>query len=554
MVKLLTIAGMPRFTRVSGSLVNLPAFVPAAAGRGYSLLMSIINSIFESGCLQGYLQDQSGLVGNAEGIVFVSSARQTADALLEAGRCGRSVTVQGARTGINGGAVPMGGLVVNLTRMNRFLSFAWDENTGIGRICVETGVTLEQLERALASKSIDTGGFDEQSLSAWEEYIGSSELLEFMPNPSEKTATLGGMFACAASGPRLGSGMFFEHVVGVEAVFADGTILNFNADTTLDGRCLQAALLEAVKAHGAPKKHPFEAGPVADGMVGLLCGSEGALAVITALTLRLTAARGHTHGVLIPFESIGQMGEFWRTFQPEAEALPDSPILNADCFDRSCALLVRRATLSQRSGDVLPGFDAEGEGPVLLLQLRTQQEESLFETLELVLSCLTEAGAADDRATVASDSSQLSAMTGIQHRIVEASYFLSANQQCLAADICVPTDGFERIFSRISSEIAQESLFGILMGELLTGQISVRLLPQNVDEGSAAESAYARLLKYWTAEGCVCSGKYGVGRLKKQLLETLSKDQAQLERRLRLLTDPEGLLNPGVVADPAGEP
>lgn len=513
----------------------------------------MINSIFKSGCPDGYLQDQSGLTGCAEGIAFVENARQAADALLEAGRRGLAVTLQGARTGINGGAVPLGGLIVNLTRMNGFVSFEWDEGADTGSISVQAGVTLEQLERALAAKSVDLSGFDERSRAQWARYANSDTVLEFVPNPSEKTATLGGMFACAAFGQRLGAGLFFEHVSGVEAVFADGTILNLGPDAAGDGRDLPTALLENAKAHGAPKKHPFEAGlTTGSGPVALLCGSEGALAIVTGLTLRLVAVRGQAHGVLIPFGSAAQIADFWRAFYPGAQALADKPLLSADCFDPSCALLVRQAT-DARQADALPGFDADGSGPVLLLQLRTEREESLFDALELALSSMTAVGVADDRATVASDSGQLSSMTGIRHRIVEAAYFLSAKQNCPAADICVPEDGFDRIFSRLSIEMAGGSPLGFLMGDLLTGQISVRLLPQNADEEAAAGAAYARWLEFWAAEGCACSGRYGVGRLKKRLFGALSKEQAQLARRLRALADPKGALNPGVAADESGE-
>ena len=518
------------------------------------MITTMINSIFKSGCPEGYLQDQSGLIGSAEAIAFVISAQQAASALAEAARFGQSVTVQGARTGINGGAVPMGGLVINLSRMNGFISFEWDESMGAGRICVQAGVTLEQLEHALASKSVDQSGFDHQSRAAWTRYSRSSELLEFAPNPSEKTATLGGMVACAATGPRVGIGMFFEHVAGAEAVFADGTILRLDSDAMQDEQELLAALFGAVKAHSAPKTHPFEAGFAADeGPIALLCGSEGILAIITQITLRLTAVRGQTHGVLIPLESVAQMMNFWRAFWSGVTLLSEQPLLSADCFDPSCALLVRRASMAQRAGDVLTGFDAAGSGPVLLLQIRTQREESLFDALELVLSCLVGAGVADDKANVASDTSQLSSMMGIQHRVVETACLLSAGKTCLAAELCVPEERFERVFSQLSGDLTDGALLGMLMGDLLTGQLSVRLLPFSADEEAAAETLYACWLEEWAAEGCSCSGKYGIGRIKKRLFGALSKEQAALARTLRALADPKGLINPGVVVDVSGD-
>ncbi|HWQ57511.1 MAG TPA: FAD-binding oxidoreductase, partial [Clostridia bacterium] len=115
-----------------------------------------------------YLGDESRLTGAAEGIVFPQSAQELAQALRSAAQSGLRATAQGARTGLSGGAVPRGGLIVNLTRMNRIL--------GIGRngdgafLRAEGGATLEQIEREAAARG-----------------------LFFPPDPSEKTATVGGM-------------------------------------------------------------------------------------------------------------------------------------------------------------------------------------------------------------------------------------------------------------------------------------------------------------------------------------------------------------------------
>ena len=68
-----------------------------------------------------YLRDESRLIGRAESISFPASEAEVREVLRATAEAGIPVTVQGGRTGITGGAVPHGGHVLNLGRMDRIL-------------------------------------------------------------------------------------------------------------------------------------------------------------------------------------------------------------------------------------------------------------------------------------------------------------------------------------------------------------------------------------------------------------------------------------------------
>lgn len=154
-----------------------------------------------------YLRDESRLAGRADSLSFPSSEEEVREVLRATGADGTPVTVQGGRTGIVGGAVPLGGHVLNLGRMDRILDPSPDPNPNAdpGRrlLRVQPGLPLVRLNEWLQSVS---GG------------------LFFPPDPTESTATLGGMACTNASGARsLAYGPMRRHVQALRLVLADGS-------------------------------------------------------------------------------------------------------------------------------------------------------------------------------------------------------------------------------------------------------------------------------------------------------------------------------------------
>ncbi len=175
-----------------------------------------------------------------EAVVFPRSTQQVAASVAICRRHGAPIVARGAGTSLAGGCLPLavasgGAVVVMLTRMNKILDIDLRNRMAV----VEAGVCNLRLTQALA----DTG-------------------YHFAPDPSSQGAsTIGGNVATNAGGPHtLKYGVTVNHVLGLEAVLHDGSILQL--------------------------------GPVADpcdlDLVGLLVGSEGTLAVVTKIWVRLT--------------------------------------------------------------------------------------------------------------------------------------------------------------------------------------------------------------------------------------------------------------------------
>lgn len=171
-----------------------------------------------------------------EAVVLPETADEVAAAVRIARKHGLPVTARGSGTGLSGGAIPCeGGVVIVTTRMNRILEL--DAENGIA--VVQPGVINLDISKAAAPFG-----------------------LYYAPDPSSQSAcSIGGNVAENAGGPHcLRYGSTVNHVLGLEFVTADGEIVEVGG-TALDQ-------------------------PGYD-LPGVVVGSEGTLAIVTKVTVKL---------------------------------------------------------------------------------------------------------------------------------------------------------------------------------------------------------------------------------------------------------------------------
>jgi glycolate oxidase len=171
-----------------------------------------------------------------ECVVFPRSTQQVSEVIRLCNQEEVPVVARGAGTSLAGGCLPVGGgVVLVLTRMKKILKIDLRNRMAL----VEAGVLNAELTRALAGSGY-----------------------HFAPDPSSQTAcTIGGNVATNAGGPHtLKYGVTAQHVLGLEAVLGDGTIVEIG---------------------------PVE-NPGSLDLAGVLVGNEGTLAVATKVWVRLT--------------------------------------------------------------------------------------------------------------------------------------------------------------------------------------------------------------------------------------------------------------------------
>ncbi|MDR0424750.1 MAG: FAD-binding oxidoreductase [Clostridiales Family XIII bacterium] len=259
-------------------------------------LIRPISNIYE-----GYLCDESHVAGAAESISFPRSEAELAMVIGSDGLRGRPITVQGGRTGISAAAVPQGGHIINMSRMDRVTGMRTD-SAGKFYLRLQPGITLSQLNACISQKSFDISGWDAGSQAAYAAFR-QSPVQFFAPDPTEASATLGGMAACNASGSlsyRYGS--VRGHISALRVMLIDGRVLdvqrgaNFAAGRLLrlkagDGGCIPLPL----PGYSMPLAKNAAGYYVDDDMdaIDLFIGSGGTLGLICSMEIALLRRPAH---------------------------------------------------------------------------------------------------------------------------------------------------------------------------------------------------------------------------------------------------------------------
>jgi FAD/FMN-containing dehydrogenase len=380
---------------------------------------------------------------------------------------------QGGNTGMVGGGVPRDGeVVLSLARLDAL----GEVDLAAGQIVASAGVSLERVQVAARR-----AGFEFP--------------LDFGARAS---ATVGGAIATDAGGSlALAHGTMRRRVVGLEAVLADGTVVD-----RMNG------LLKDNAGYDLP---------------ALLIGSEGTLGVVTAARLQLVPAQPLRVAALFGVGSLAAGLELLATIRrvPGLEA--------ADYLDSACMRLVGEQgqvanplgaehpfyVLAQWAGDRDPldqiaaavaGLSAE---PPVAVADGAADRERLWAGRELINESIRE--------------------RGVPHKL----------------DVAVPLAAlpeFDRRVRELLASVAGAELY--LYGHLGDGNVHVNVVGPDPED----ESVDAAVLRLAADLGGTISAEHGVGIAKTQFLSLCrSDDEIEAMRRLKSALDPHGILAPGRV-------
>ncbi len=425
-------------------------------------------------CAQ-YARDWTGrFVGRAAAVVRPADTDQVARTMRACHRAGVEVVPQGGNTGLVGGSVPLHGeIVLSLTR----LVDAEPVDRAARQVTVGAGTTLADLQRHAARAGL-AFGVD----------LGARD-----------SATVGGMIATNAGGLHfLRHGGMREQVVGLEAVLADGTTLSH-----LDG------LAKDNTGYDWP---------------GLLCGSEGTLAVITRARLALTPVLAERAVALLAFGAVAPCVEaawYLRDHLPSLSA--------AELFLHAGLHLV-----CEQLG-LAPPF-AGVHAAYLLVECSAADDPT---------DALADAVAGLDTVVDAAvaDRGRLELLWSYRERHTEAINMLSPPHKL---DVTLPAAQLARFIVEVPEVVGRvdPAAQAWLFGHVADGNIHVNITGPAPDD----EATDAAVLAYVASLGGSISAEHGIGTAKKPWLH-LNRSAAELDvfRHLKHALDPAGVLNPHVL-------
>lgn len=498
-----------------------------------------------------YLRDESRLTGRAELIAFPTDEEQVRELLRQWSAEGAPITVQGGRTGITGGAVPRGGHILNLSRMTRILGVRKEERGGHWLVRLQPGVTLAQLEAALASGELP---------GAPAAFLAEGPFF-FPPDPTETGATLGGMASTNASGARsLRYGPTRRHVEGLRLLLSDGSLLSLRRGVQRaragsfrlvadSGRVLEGELpgyrWPAVKnAAGLYVRPDMD-------LLDLVIGSEGTLGVITELELRLSRRPARIWALLAFFPDEPAALRFMRAAR---EGLGGLKPVALEFFDRLSLRLLAGQKRSNPAFAELP--EVPDRDAALYAEYHAEREPAEDEgerELAAVAEALERFGSDAGQAWSAEGPRELERLKIFRHALPEAVNLAidrrhreSPGITKLGTDMAVPAEALDQTLAMYHRDLEAGGFEHVLYGHIGDNHIHVNIIPRSEEEYRRGRELVERWAEQAVAAGGTVSAEHGVGKLKVELLlKMYGSDSIAGMRRLIELFNPGRRLNRG---------
>lgn len=413
-------------------------------------------------------------------VALPRTTAEVSEVLAWCSKKGVKVVARGAGTSLSGGSLPLAdGIVLGMARFNRVLEIDYENRCAV----VQPGVTNSAISQAVADR-----GF------------------YYAPDPSSQIAcSIGGNVAENAGGVHcLKYGTTTNNLLGVELVLIDGTVVRLGG--------------------AAPEAAGYD-------LLGLVCGSEGMLGVVTEVTVRILPKPPHQRAMLIGFASISSAGECVASIIgsgiiPAALEIMDRPAIHAaEAFvNAGYPLDVEALMIAELDGGI-----AEIDDALAVIAAVAARHGAIM--------CRPSKGEAERLLFWAGRKAAFPAVGRI-----------SPDYYCV--DGTIPRRTLGAVLTRISAIAAEEGLAVANVFHAGDGNLHPLILYDASIPGhlEKAESVGNRILETCVEVGGVLTGEHGVGIEKRDLMhkQFTLVDLAQ-QQRVKAAFDPQALLNPGKV-------
>ena len=510
------------------------------------------------GGFEDYLRDESRKIGSAETISFPASTEDVKQIVERFGSLKTCITIQGSRTGVAAGAVPLEGHILNFEHMDKVTGLRFDENRDAFFITVQPGLILSKLREQLDSKAFCTDGWDEGALNALELFKQAGEWL-FPPDPTETSASIGGMAACNASGARsYHYGPTRDYVEALEVILADGSLIRLergeskaeglefklisNTGRTFAGRLPGYSMPEVKNAAGYYACSGMD-------MIDLFIGSEGTLGIITSIELRLIRKPAFVWGMTAFMPSEQTALELVQAVRTQATGQQPVAI---EFFNNNALKLLANMKKENPAFSEIPDIP-HPESTAIYLEFHGDSEDDVAEKAMQAAELLEEAGGNQDDTWLASSHAEMERMYHFRHAVPEAVNLIidmrrktSPELTKLGTDMAVPDDRLEEVMRLYNSDLAEAGLESVIFGHIGNNHVHVNILPRTPEEYKTGRRLYLQWADRVVEMGGTISAEHGAGKLKTALLREMYGDDGVGQMlEVKKIFDPECLLDRG---------
>jgi D-lactate dehydrogenase (cytochrome) len=499
--------------------------------------------------IENYLTDASNIQGGyAEKLFVPETGDEISEILRKANKENIPVTASGARTGTVGGAVPFGGWVISLERLNKIKSIDKETRAAV----VEPGVILADLQKA-----------------------AEAEGLFYPPDPTEWSCQIGGTVATNASGARsFKYGATRQYVRGLNVVLADGDELRLTRGTAMstEGEPIRLEttggrkIAVNVPTYRRPNVRKnvsgfFNSRPL--DAIDLFIGSEGTLGVITEAELALLPKPEGFFSGIVFFEREDDLLAFVYEAQDRSftsrQSRTTTPLLEGS------TPRIQGGELGTIDGSLLEYFDERalrfvaekfpevpsGMAGAIFFEQETKpdNEDAVFAAWNELLE---KHNAGIDASWFATNEQDRERMRAFRHALPVSvnEHVVRNKQKKIGTDMAVPDDTFAS-FLKFQREMLEASgIEYVIFGHIGDCHLHANLLPKNEDEAVRSRHLYARFIAQAILLGGCVSAEHGIGKLKRKYLDAMMGERYLNEMaEIKKAFDPNGILGRGNMFD-----
>jgi D-lactate dehydrogenase (cytochrome) len=492
-----------------------------------------------------YLHDESRYeFGVPSQLFFPKTIDDVRLIVKEASQANRPLHFTGGRTGTTGGSnCSDNSTAISFSSMNRILSVEQAADTTLFLRC-EPGVTLDTIHSFFENPHLQTKEIPGISL------ITSNFF--FAPDPTEKSAQLGGMASVNASGARsFRYGAIRNHITGCKLVTTNGDLITLERgqNTMHSNGCdLITDSGNIIHIPALTYRNPdiknaagYYSSPGMD-VLDLIIGSEGTFGAIVEVCISLMKKPSFLNALSFfptrqnAFEFVNRLRDHNATvsleyFDPSAlqfisnyrDAFPDSLPLFPDTMTT--------AILWEWNNDITP-FE---------------------EFSDIVDTYLTGCGSSLELTWTPAQDSENDFLKEFRHALPEAvnakvaaNKRKNSNLHKIGTDTAVPLSVFNTWFYSTLNLLESSDIEFVIFGHIGNCHPHINLLPEDESQRVKAMAIYEEVMKRAADAGGTISAEHGIGKIKKKYLPLMYNGEALKQMKaVKTAFDPEGIFNPG---------
>lgn len=414
-----------------------------------------------------------------------STTKEVSDILKYCNQQKIPVTPSGARTGLSGGALPVnGGVALGFERMNKILEI--DKHNF--QVTTQPGVITQVLQEAVREKG-----------------------LFYPPDPASKgSCFIGGNIAENSGGPKaVKYGVTKDWVLNLEVVLPNGEIIWTGANVIKNATGYN--------------------------LTQLIVGSEGTLAVVTKIVLRLIAHPTNDMLMLVPFYNM-------------VDAIRAVPaIMNEGITPSGLEFMERDAVLwtINKFPEIQIEVDEAHEAH-LLIEVDGFDEEQLMKEMEQILAVIEQFKTGE--ILFADSQAQKDKLWEIRRKVSEA---VKRNSVYKEEDTVIPRYELPKLLEGVKKIGSKYGFKSVCYGHVGDGNLHVNIIKGDLSEDKWNKElpvAIREIFKLCVELGGTISGEHGIGLVQKPYMDIAFKEVSlNLMRDIKKVFDPNGILNPGKI-------